>query len=269
VTEELRGLLREELSAERPPPLGDLVGTVLREGRRIRRRRRIAALGGGTALAGVTAVVLALGTPFGTTAAPPPSGGGPAAATADPPPVRAPSLLVATPASAPASLPPGLPRASPARTVRAVPATPEALLVLLHELLPPGRTSHYAKADDRALRVQLYLDRGAGPGMVRLSVSGTPSPDPTDGVPEVTVDGRPGDCLLSRIVRARWPGGLTVQANLSTCLAWNGRQDGPSPLALTDAEAVAVVTDPRWAAAVDPLLTKAAAEKFPHLALFG
>jgi hypothetical protein len=183
--------------------------------------------------------------------------------------VRAPALLAATPNSAPASLSPGVPQATPARALRAVPATPEALLVLLNELLPPGRTSHFAKADDRALRVQLYLDRGAGPGMVRLSVSGSPSKYLSGEVPEVTVDGRPGDCLLSRIVRARWPGGLTVQVNLSTCLAWNGRQDGPSPLALTDAEAVAVVADPRWATAVDPLLTKAAAEKFPHLALFG
>ena len=34
MTEDLRALLRADLSGERPPPLGDLVGTAIREGRR-------------------------------------------------------------------------------------------------------------------------------------------------------------------------------------------------------------------------------------------
>ena len=65
MTEDLRRLLRDELAAERPPPLGDVAGTALRDGRRIRRGRRLAALGCCTAVAGVLAVSVVLGSPSG------------------------------------------------------------------------------------------------------------------------------------------------------------------------------------------------------------
>jgi hypothetical protein len=49
VTDELRALLRADLGDERPPPIGDVVGAALRDGRRIRRRRRLATAGSAAA----------------------------------------------------------------------------------------------------------------------------------------------------------------------------------------------------------------------------
>lgn len=239
MTEELRSLLRDELGAERPPPLGDLVGAAVRDGRRIRRRRRLAALGCGTAVAGVMAVAVALGGPYG--------------AAPGPQPVPAASRV---PDASP----------SPAGGAR-VPATPEAMLVLLRDLVPPGRSGDFAKGGGKDLRVQMSLDRGDGPGLIRVSVAGYPSVTGT-GRPEVTVQEMPDTCTQSVVVRADWPGGLTVQADLSTCRP-SGSGSTPSPLALTGEEATAVVSDPRWGAAMDPALVRAGEQEFPDLATFG
>jgi hypothetical protein len=260
VTEELRSLLRDELNAERPPPLGDIVGTALRDGRRIRRNRRFAAIGGGTAVAGVVALAMALGAPFGSAAAPQPA--------AAPPPdgvVQVAPSAAAMPARTAATTEVAPPEGRPPF----VKATPEAMLALLRRLVPQGRTSNYAKTGDTDLHVQMYIDRGQGPGMIRVSVSGYPRSEPKSGKPTVTVDALPDNCIQSRIVRAQWPGGLTVQADLSTCLAWDGTQNKPSVLAMTDDEAVAVVADPRWGLIMDADLVKAGAKEFPHVAYFG
>ncbi|MGA5298613.1 hypothetical protein ACPCHT_01720 [Nucisporomicrobium flavum] len=235
MTEELRSLLRDELSAERPPPLGDLVGSAVRDGRRIRRRRRFAAAGGGTAVAGVLAVAVALAGPYGT--APVPDAG----------------VVVA---------------ASPSQTLDSrIPATPEAMLVLLRNLLPPGRTSDAAKAAHSDLQVQMSLDRGQGPAIIRVSVAGYPSL-PRAGKPTVTVETLPDNCTQAKVVRADWPGGMTVQADLATCRMTAGGST-PTPLALTDEEAKAVVSDPRWGDGMDPALVRAGEQDFPHLATFG
>lgn len=50
MTDELRALLQADLDAERPPPIGDIVGAAMRAGRRKRRKRRLRL---GAALAGV------------------------------------------------------------------------------------------------------------------------------------------------------------------------------------------------------------------------
>jgi hypothetical protein len=266
VTEELRSLLRDELNAERPPPLGDIVGTALRDGRRIRRTRRFAAIGGGTAAAGVVAFALALGAPFGSVAthqqaAAPQSAAAPqhgrgvqVTPSADPVPARTRATTRVATAGGGTLL---------------AKATPEAMLVLLKKLVPPGRTSGYGKSGDSDLHVQMYLDRGKGPGMIRVSVNGRPQPEPRTGKPEVTVDTLPDNCIQSRIVRAQWPDGLTVQADLSTCLAWDGKQNKPSVLAMTDDEASALVSDSRWGAIMDADLVRAGAKEFPSVAYFG
>ena len=238
MTEELRSLLRDELSAERPPPLGDLVGAAVRDGRRIRLRRRMAALGGGTAVAGVMAVAVALGGPYGAGPGPQPVPGA-------------------------SRLPDALPSAGDTR----IPATPEAMLVLLRRLVPPGRTGDFAKAGGKDLQVQMSLDRGDGPGLIRVSVAGYPSVTRA-GKPAVSVQEMPDTCTQSVVVRADWPGGLTVQADLSTCRP-SGGGSTPSPRALTDEEATAVVSDPRWGAAMDPALVRAGELDFPDLATFG
>jgi hypothetical protein len=282
VTEELRGLLRDELNAERPPPLGDLVGTALRDGRRIRRQRRLAAGGGGVAVAGVVAVTLALGGPFGS-AAPPAAGpvaAPPAVAEPAAPPALADSAAVkpAAPATAVPAAPypagPGTigPPARPPVSVAAraqTRATPEAMLVLLGELLPPGRTSGHARAGQRDLHVQLYLDRGNGPGMIRVALGGAPGAATGPGGPAVTVDSLPGDCTRDTVVRAQWPGGLRVEAALASCLAGDDGRRPPAPVALSTGEARAVVTDPRWGLMMDADLVKAGAREFPDVAYFG
>lgn len=52
-----------------------------------------------------------------------------------------------------------------------VKGTPAGLLTLLLENLPRGTTSHYVGlADQGDVSVQTYLDRGQGPGMIRLYV---------------------------------------------------------------------------------------------------
>lgn len=245
MTEDLRSRLRDELDAQRPPPLGDLVARAVRDGRRVRRRRRLTALGGGTA--GVVALAAALGVP----SAPSAQRDEPAAAP------------VAGAEQGPPPPPPGPP---PGRQL--VAATPEGMLVLLGQLLPPGRTSAFGKAGPRELHVQLYLDRGKGPGMIRVSVSGRPRPGPRGGAPVVSVADLPGDCLRSTVVRARWPDGPTVQADLATCLATDGERTTPAPPALSEAEARVLVTDARWGPTMDADLVKAGARQFPQVARF-
>jgi len=257
VSEELRSLLRDELSAERPPPLGDLVATALRDGRRIRRNRRFAAAGT-TTVAGFVVLAMALGSPFA--AAPAPGAGHQVAARPDP--VRssaAPAPTRSRPAPVLATPIPGGLR----------PATPEAMLALLTKLVPAGVTTHYAKASDGSLHVQMYLDRGKGPGMIRVSLGGAPDAESKYGEPKVTIAAPPGNCVQSRIVRAEQPGGLTVQADLGTCLAWDGKENPKAALILTDAEARAVVTDPRWGLDMDQSLVKTGTTAFPKLARFG
>jgi len=263
VSEELRSLLRDELSAERPPPLGDLVGTALRDGRRIRRNRRFAVAGGGTAVAGVVALAMALGSPFG-----PSSPFGPATATrpgvgqaaSSPEPTRSPAT-VAPPATPTATIDQG--RKGLAK------ATPEAMLVLLKRLIPEAKTSQYAKTKDGDLHVQMYLDRGKGPGMIRVMVSGDPDAEPEYGSPKITVEALPDNCIQSRIVRADWAWGLAVEVDLATCLAWDGKENVQSALALTDAEASKIVADPRWGLSMDTELVRAGIKEFPNVAYFG
>lgn len=260
MTEELRGLLRDELAAQRPPPLGDLVAVALRDGRRIRRRRRLAAFGGGTAVAGVLAATMALGGPFGPATRSEPAADDRTVAGATPTPPR--------PGDAGHFPPPARPGAA-APGPEQVRATPEAMLVLLEGLLPAGRTSAPAKAGPRDLRVQLYLDRGNGPGMIRVSVSGDPRSGPRTGTPAVTVDSQPDNCMQSTVARARWPDGLTVQAELATCLARDGRRNPPTLPALSKDEARVVVADPRWGTTMEAGLVRAGAERFPRVAYFG
>ncbi|RSM71770.1 hypothetical protein DMB66_06985 [Actinoplanes sp. ATCC 53533] len=142
------------------------------------------------------------------------------------------------------------------------------MLVLLEGLLPAGRTSAPAKTGPRDLHVQLYLDRGKGPGMIRVSVSGETRTGPRTGTPAVTVDSLPDNCIQSTVARARWPDGLTVQADLATCLAWDGRRNPPAPRALSTDEARAIVADPRWGTTMDAGLVRAGADRFPHVAIF-
>ena len=59
------------------------------------------------------------------------------------------------------------------------------MLALPGRLLPPGCLSETARAGPRELQVRLYRDRGHGPGMIRLSLSGRSGPGPRTGISAV------------------------------------------------------------------------------------
>jgi hypothetical protein len=271
VTEELRTLMRSELSAERPPPLGDLVGTAMRDGRRIRRIRRLGAFGAGTAVAGVVALAATLSGPFGV------GGGGvqaPAAAPAPPSAAPSPPVLEVPPRpGAPAT-----PEATASRVRidvnrgrgRQMTATSAAMLELLTRLLPAGRTSDYGVATGDDLHVQLYLDRGRGPGMIRVSMSrGAPPAGYGSDMAQLTIDHLADNCIQSTVVDAFRPDGTIVQVDVATCLAWDGKQNKPAGPALTAQQAAAIAVDPRWGMTMDADLVVTGAKRFPSLPEFG
>src|SRR5262245_22157137 len=139
--EQFRRLVDEELSTQRPPPLDGLVGRAVVDGRRIRRTQAFR-----TCAAAAAAVFLLAG----------------GVATA--------SRLTRSDGS-----PDVVATAGPDRAL----ATPAALLELLTRLLPAGPTSGFAgEIDEDGIRVQVYLDRGSGPRLVRLRVTPRPGPTP-------------------------------------------------------------------------------------------
>ncbi|MBL7257874.1 hypothetical protein [Paractinoplanes lichenicola] len=283
MTEDLRALMRAELNSERPPPLGDVVGAAVRDGRRIRRRRRrLGTLGAG--VAGLVAVVL-----FGGIAAhseprrpvvADPGGAQPALpATAVSPSVSALARAAQkSPGSVPvAPTPPattaperslavhsGIERAAGPRKK----ATTGAMLHLLTELLPPGKTSHAAVAADEDLHVQMYLDRGDGPGMLRLTMGQLPAGGTRGGTASVSIIPVPDNCRQSYVVISRWPDGTSVQIDVASCLAGTGRVDPPGREVLTPDEAAAIAADPRWGLVMDADLVDRGDKEFGKVPVF-
>jgi hypothetical protein len=282
VTEELRTLLRSELGEERPPPLGDLVDVAMRDGRRIRRVRRLGMAGAGAAVLGVVALTATLAGPFGSPAAPVQPF--PAAAPVQPFPAAPVQPVLPFPAAAPSGLGGGARAVPPVSALPQAPplpvpvgggphalgpeakATAGAMLVLLTKLLPPGKTSHYAVVADQDTHVQLYLDTGQGPGMIRAAlekdVTGRPV---TKGQASISVDYLPDNCVQSIVVDAALPDGANLTITIADCLAWDGRQNQPAPPAITAGEAVKIAADPQWGLTMDAGLVAAGAKLFPHL----
>jgi hypothetical protein len=257
VTEDLRARLLADLGNEHPPPVGDLVAVALREGRRLRRKRQKGAFGAGIVLAGVFAGAAVLVRDDGVAAR------GEAAAVAAVPAARPPAPTTPADATTARKAPTGSPgprtltvlSGTQRADVKPTKATPAAMLRLLTVLMPTGRTSHFAVAADDDLRVQLYLDAGAGPAMVRLAVDKVPGGGERGDTATVTVTPAGGDCLDDTVVRAGWPDGTRVTLDLASCLPEIPRL--PTPLALTVDQAVAVAADPRWGLSMDAALVAA------------
>ena len=180
MTENLRALLRADLAAERPPPLGDVVAAAIREGRRIRRNRLLAMVGWGLVAAGILAAAVALVRHGGVAAVPHlaiPVAEAPLSGAV---PVLSPRTVPASVSPAPTgrretrtlALHGGTQRAEAMRTK----ATPAAMLHLLTILVPPGRATHYGLVPGDDLHVQVCLDDRTGPAM------GRPAGDPRCGV---------------------------------------------------------------------------------------
>ncbi|MEV4517637.1 hypothetical protein AB0K00_52855 [Dactylosporangium sp. NPDC049525] len=224
--QELRTRLVDELSAGSEPPIGDLVTASLRQGQRLRMTRRLRY--GAVAL---LVVAVTVGLAGGRAALGPPAQVG-----------------------------------APALAEQLVPATPAGLLALLEELLPEGATSGYAGTDDGQLMVQVYLDTGRGPGMLRVAV-GTDNLSAKGGgqAPAVTVTELPDNCVQRTVVQHRRPDGVSVQVNIASCLAWDGTTNPVAPQALTVEQAKAVAADPRWGVMIPRSLVDAGQAQHPDL----
>jgi len=271
VTEDLRALLRADLDAERPPPLADIVGAAIREGRRRRRHRRVGlAVALATAAFAVLAVVL--GGDAGIAGIPSRDQMLPAAEStrvSQLPDARQlpPETVPITPAAPTASSRPRtLTTHSGTESAGGMQkkATSAAMLHLLTLLLPPGRTSHYGVSSDNDLLVQLYLDAGDGPGMLRVTVDKrltTPAIPDRGGSADVTVAHPDGDCAQGTTVSATWPDGTLVALDIASC-------PGGAHPALTTEQAVRVVTDPRWGVTMDADLVDTGARRFPTVPVF-
>jgi hypothetical protein len=232
------------------PPIGDLVDQAVAKGHRMRTAKRLRVGGAGVAVfvvAGLAAIPIVR-----NTGAPAPT------ATA--------AVVPAAPSAAASSTPP-----STAATAHRVKATPAGMLELLLQNLPKGKTSHYAGiTEDGDVSVQTFLDRGNGPGMIRLHVMTRKESDFTglgawislgDGVKYLTKS-VPGNCLQHTIVWVHHPDNTLLQFDLANCPTVDGVAIKPP---LTAREAAEVGADPRWGLTIDPELNTTGAAAFPHL----
>jgi hypothetical protein len=289
-----RQLIDAELAEEVPPPLGDVLRTAMRDGRRMRRARALRA-----GLACVAAVgVLALGLGVAAATGVPAGGGGTQVGAAG-------DAGTSSPVTVPTPSPTATPPPSPSVTVgtRPVPtigldvaapevagkpgsaalAGPSAVLVLLLDLLPAGRTSdHAGGAYADFTGVQVYLNRGAGYGMIRLAVAGF--------LPRAAAPCRAGDaairvscrdvggvvvetfeieanCVQRRGVNVFRPDGFAIQINISDCLARRGAGVPVVEEVLSTDEAIAIALDPTWSPANLNYATRVGAERYPALPL--
>ncbi|SNY44770.1 hypothetical protein [Paractinoplanes atraurantiacus] len=296
MTEDLRALLRDDLNAERPPPLGDVVGAALRDGKRIRRgRRRLAVGGGAAAVVGVLAGVVVVGGALTSPAAAPGELGGVAAAPVPDvgvvpgrrvtPTVTAPMQGGAAKVTAPGFPPPSVPisptvAASPGHTrTLAIPsgtlrpaekqkeATPAAMAYLLTQLLPSAQTSSYAVVPGGELGVRVFIDDKLGPGNVQLTVArgdaGTPRPARGE-MAKVTIVTYAVECGRAMSVTAEWPDGTTVRIDVDSCPPPGGSRGLPALVA--DPEAAArIAADPRWGVTMDASLVDIGGQRYPRL----
>jgi len=154
----------------------------------------------------------------------------------------------------------------PVATSAEKPATRQAMLELLSQLLPGYQLSDF-RSPSGNLQVQLYLDDGDGPGMLRVTVDGPAAAAnrDRDGEPKISVESFPGNCIQSVVLVADWPDGTTVKIEIATCLAWDGTQNKPARAPLSIQQATKVAIDPRWGTYMDAGLVEAGAKSFPSV----
>jgi hypothetical protein len=275
---DVRGRFRDELARHPAPPLGDLVEQSVAQGRRLRRRRRLAQFGaGGSALAVLLVIGLAAASlGVGPGDAGPPGGlnlgaQGGSAGTATP-----------SPAQSLGNMPGGFEqgegearRGNPHRSVSPTPSTTVIDTVRIGagpggKLLTTTPQGGYASLESSGAGpgmpyVQLYLDRGAGPGMVRLSIyqdalGGGPAP----GTVELTEV--PDNCVQNKIVTVHHREGLQIDLMISTCLAWHGKSNTPARPVLSVDEASEIAASSVWGTQMPAEFVITGEKQFPKLA---
>ncbi|WP_327041159.1 hypothetical protein OG400_28175 [Micromonospora ureilytica] len=291
---DVRGRFRDDLARHPAPPLGDLVQQAVVQGRRLRRQRRLAQFGaGGSALAMLLVVGLIAGPlGFGADDAGQPGGmtvgvpGGPVD-TATPSPTDSPGgepsgfeegAGAEQGGAPPHRFVPPTPSTTVIDTVRIgagpdgelLTTTPQGALELLTRLLPKGGTSGYASlassgAGPGMPYVQVYLDRGDGPGMLRLviyqdNLRGGPAP----GTVELTEV--PDNCVQNKMVTVHHGGGLRVDLMISTCLTWEGKGTSPALPVLSVKEAIGIAANPIWGTKLPAEFVINGAKRFSTLA---
>ncbi|MGC4837875.1 hypothetical protein ACLQ3D_25570 [Micromonospora vinacea] len=290
---DVRGRFRDDLARHPAPPLGDLVQQSVVQGRRLRRQRRLAQFGvGGSALAMLLVIGLAAG-PLGVGADDAGQAGVPNAGS----PGGSVDAATPSPAGSPDGAPGGLEggtdeeqRRDPFRpgppvssttvidTLRIgagpdgelLTTTPQGALELLTRLLPKGKTSGYASLESIGARpgmpyVQVYLDRGYGPGMVRLAIyRDDRGGDPVPGTVELTE--MPDNCVQNKMVTVHHPGGLRVDLMISTCLVWDAKGTVPTPPVLSVKEATEIAGNPTWGTELPAEYVVNGAKRFSTLA---
>jgi hypothetical protein len=288
-------MFREEMSAERQPPLDGLVEDAVRDGRRARRKRRIALGSAGVAAAVAVGAAFAIAPGGGSGTTSPPRAGTPQ---------RNPQPVLAASSTSTAIKQPAGPKS---------PVTDAAVIEQLARLVPKGRISGFAQGPKEAGRYafgQLYLDTGKGPGMIRAFVY-------KGGLSEEACDPKAVDKALEskekyvlkmakteqerRQVRERFeavkkqkrpgcqdlPGGgralvdtdasgatsasvdhgngVVVQVFTATWLAWDGTTNPPGTIALSRAQVLKIAAYPGWGAKMDSALVEQAATDYRSL----
>jgi hypothetical protein len=235
MSNDIHRMLVEELDKRPAPPLGDLAGDAVARGRRLRRARTARGLGAGAAALAVFVVLVTVGVTRAT----------------------GPSSVGVGPSSVVAGAAP---------TTKLVPATSAGVLELLTRLLPAGTTSAFAVADDDPLHVQLMIDRGQGPAMIRVSIfhaGGCQSTCRPVGGGAVAATGEiPDNCIQRWRITVYHANGDAIAFDLSSCLEWNGTTNPPSPRALSDAEAIAIGANAGFGTKMPADLVAAGAQHF-------
>lgn len=290
---DVRGRFRDDLAQHPAPPLGDLIERSVAQGRRLRRRRRLAQFGaGGSAMVMLVVIGLVAG-PLGVGADDAGQPGGMNVGSLDG------VVDSATPSPGGASGDAsggfvdgggGNPRGAPQGPVSATPSTrvidtvrigagpggdlltttPQGALELLTRLLPKGKTGGYANLQSSGAGagmpyIQLHLDRGEGPGMLRLSIYQDRLGDnPAPGTVELTEI--PDNCVQNEMVTVYHHDGLQIDVMISTCLSWEGKKTVPAPPALSVDEAIAIAANPTWGTRLPSELVRSGAKNFASLA---
>lgn len=219
IEQQLRSWLIEEFDDLSEPPIGDLVDTAVREGDRLRVRRRIWA--GGAALAGVLALATGLFLALPSRPTAPPAGPGP--------------LVPATPRGVLALLLATLPDDQTAEHATDANGSLHASVWVVR----PDVTG--------MVRVAVSTYHGTPdttPGSHAGDVYGAPSP--YGGGIVMRIGSNATDCTRATSIWSYHPNGTLVEVDVATCMVGQGNVKTVGKPVLNTAEAVMMANDPRW-----------------------